>query len=366
MASLYVASTEMFAGKSAVCIGVLDRARRDGHTIGYMKPVATRLRPTDDDMRDADAEFIVAQFQLNHPLDRVVPVHYTRSMAERVLREQFPEGARRLREAFAAISRDCDLVVLEGTDTPEEGALLDLAMEQVVEALDAPVLLVVRYKELRALDAILLLQQRLGDRLLGVLLNQVEPTQQDHVRQRLTPFLEGRGIAVFGVLADDAGLAQTTVADMHTYLGGQYIGSAAWKMRSVASLSVGAMGVEHARIYFARNDQQAVITGGDRDDLQLAALETSTALLILTGNTRPSPQVIDRAEAAGVPIICVPDDTLSTVDRASRIFGNVRITQRDQMEHIARLLDASVDFDRLYDMLGLVHNDTRFWSTEKE
>ena len=30
MATLYVASTETFVGKSATCVGLLDQARRDG------------------------------------------------------------------------------------------------------------------------------------------------------------------------------------------------------------------------------------------------------------------------------------------------------------------------------------------------
>ena len=48
MASLYVASTETFVGKSAICIGLLERARRDGYTIGYMKPVSVSVTHTEE------------------------------------------------------------------------------------------------------------------------------------------------------------------------------------------------------------------------------------------------------------------------------------------------------------------------------
>ncbi len=42
-----------------------------------------------------------------------------------------------------------------------------------------------------------------------------------------------------------------------------------------------------------RGENMAVITGGDRTDLQLAALETSTTCLILTGSISPDPLIED-------------------------------------------------------------------------
>ncbi|GIV93113.1 MAG: hypothetical protein KatS3mg056_1822 [Chloroflexus sp.] len=84
---------------------------------------------------------------------------------------------------------------------------------------------------------------------------------------------------------------------------------------------IGAMGAEASLSFFRRRANKAVITGGDRSDLQLIALQTSTNALVLTGNIRPTMQVMDRAAELEVPIILVADDTLSTVDRAERLFG---------------------------------------------
>ena len=59
MATLYVASTETFVGKSAVCLGLLDRARRDGFTAGYMKPVSVALT------RDEDVVLVAGDFNFD-------------------------------------------------------------------------------------------------------------------------------------------------------------------------------------------------------------------------------------------------------------------------------------------------------------
>src|SRR5215208_6642900 len=77
MATLYVASTETFVGKSATCVGLLDRARRDGFTAGYMKPVSVSVVRTEDALLDEDAVFIRQHFGLTDPIDKIAPVLVT-------------------------------------------------------------------------------------------------------------------------------------------------------------------------------------------------------------------------------------------------------------------------------------------------
>src|SRR5512144_967126 len=117
MATLYVASTETFVGKSAVCVGLLDRPRRNGFTAGYMKPVSVAVSRAEDVVLDDDAAFIREHFNLQDPLDRIAPVLVTPGVVERILRGQAPDFSRRLREAYVALSRDKDLMLLEGANT---------------------------------------------------------------------------------------------------------------------------------------------------------------------------------------------------------------------------------------------------------
>jgi BioD-like phosphotransacetylase family protein len=354
MATLYVASTETFVGKSATCVGLLDRARRDGFTAGYMKPVSVSVTRTEDAVLDEDAAFIRQHFGLAEPLDKLAPVLMTQRAVEAVIRGQSPDFAKRLQEAYLAVSRDKDFVVLEGANHWAEGSIVDLSADQVSDILEAPVLLVARYRPPVTLDAILAVQRYLSDRLLGVLINGVEEPQLEFVRSRMTPFLEKRGIAVFATLPQDPQLAGVTVADLYEHLGGQLIGSQAWIGKLVEHLLIGAMGADAALSHFRRRTNKAVFTGGDRVDLQLAALETSTSALVLTGNIRPSALVIDRAEERQVPIILVAEDTLTTVERAEGIFGRIRFKQEAKIARFTALLDQHFDFARLYDELGMV------------
>jgi len=353
MATLYVASTETYVGKSAVCLGLLRRMQRDGFSVGYMKPVSVRVAHTPDAVLDEDAAFIRGALGLQEPLDQIAPVLITPGVVESILRGQPANYTKNLREAYLGVSREKDVVVLEGTNTWAEGALVDLSADQVTDLLQAPGLLVSRYASTLNVDTILSVQRYVGDRLLGVLLNQVEDPQREFVQSRVVPFLEARGIPVFGLLPRDQALAGITVGELLDNLGGQLIGRREWSEKMLESLMIGAMGAEASLSFFRRRANKAVITGGDRTDLQLAALETSTNALVLTGNIRPSYQVIDRAEEREVPIILVPDDTLTTVDRAEQLFGRVRFHQGPKLERFIGMMDAHFNFDRLYEALGL-------------
>lgn len=353
MATLYIASTETFVGKSAACVGLLDRARRDGLTVGYMKPVSVSVTPTEHGLIDEDADFIRQHFKLADPLDRLAPVLVTHVVVEQIMRGQPIDFTKRLRDAYMQVSREKDLMVLEGANTWAEGSVVDLSADQVSDMLGAPVLMIVRYRSVLTLDAILAVQRYLGDRLLGVLINQIEEPKLEFVRTRVVPFLEQRAIPVFGTLPEDAQLSGVTVADLHEFLGGQLIGRTEWGAKLIEHLMIGAMGPESALSHFRRRTNKAVITGGDRADLQMAALETSTSALVLTGNLRPSAAVIDKAEERQVPIILVAEDTMTAVDRAEQIFGHIRFKQQAKIQRFTEILDRGFDFQRLYDKLSI-------------
>jgi BioD-like phosphotransacetylase family protein len=98
---------------------------------------------------------------------------------------------------------------------------------------------------------------------------------------------------------------------------------------------------------------KAVITGGDRADIQLVALETATKCLILTGHLRPVPEVLRRAQEIGVPVLLVRGNTMDTVEAIEAVFGKTRLGQSAKLEQFEALLEQHFDFERLYQALGL-------------
>jgi BioD-like phosphotransacetylase family protein len=124
----------------------------------------------------------------------------------------------------------------------------------------------------------------------------------------------------------------------------------------VENLTVGAMTAEAALHRFREQTNKAVITGGDRTDIQLAALETSTTCLILTGNLPPSPLIVKQAESFGIAVLMVRSNTMETIEAIDRVFGKSRLGQPAKLAEFQELFDRQLDLGRLYTALGLGKN----------
>jgi hypothetical protein len=110
---------------------------------------------------------------------------------------------------------------------------------------------------------------------------------------------------------------------------------------------VGAMTEDSALRRFRKQPNKAVITGGDRTDIQLAAMETSTTCLILTGNLHPSNLILKQAEDMCVPVLLVPSNTMETVEALDRIFGRTRLGQKDKLDKFMGFVKKNIDLKRL-------------------
>ena len=88
-------------------------------------------------------------------------------------------------------------------------------------------------------------------------------------------------------------------------------------------------------------------------DVQLAALETSTRCLILTGGYEPSAVVLARATEVGVPVVVVEADTLTTVQSVEQIFGKTSLHQAKKVSRFFNILQERFDIERFYNLIGI-------------
>lgn len=354
MATIYVTSTETFSGKSALCVGISKRFQRDGYSIGYMKPVSAGVR-LGAELVDEDAEFFKRTFELPDALDDMVPIGIGPRKVEAILSgESQTDFDGDLRAAYEQVSKGRDVIVLEGGSNLREGYLIGLPTPEVARMFRASALVVVKYNDdLQILDDALTAQKRLGDLLVGVVLNAIPRQRMPFVQETVKPALEARGVPVLAVLPQERLLLSVSVGDLREFLSGTVLCCPDKMDELVEHLMVGAMSVDSALSYFRRKPNKAVITGGDRPDIQLAALETSTKCVILTGNLQPSPIILGRAEEVGVPMILVRQDTLTAVEVIERFFGKTRFHLDKKVQRFEEMLEDRFDFEKLYQAMGL-------------
>lgn len=348
---LLVGSPEAYSGKSAIILGMAHRLKEKGLDIAYGKPVGTCLSESQAEVTEEDVQFITQTLSL--PTDRtlpmVLPLDKT-TIAQRLSGADQADYTQRLQVYTPAMG---DLVLLEGAGTLEEGALFDLSAPQIAQALDAAVVLVTRFHSELIVDNLLVAKQKLGNRLIGVLVNDVPHDQMELVNNQIKPFLEKQGIEVLAVLPRNDLLRSVSVSELVHQLQAEVLCRGDRLDLMVESLKIGAMNVNSALGYFRKARNMAVVTGGDRTDIQLAALETSTQCLILTGHIPPTPTILSRAEDLEIPILSVDLDTLTTVEIIDRAFGQVRLHEPIKVQAVCQMMSKHFDVDRLLSRLGL-------------
>ncbi len=348
---LLVGSTEPCTGKSGIVLGLAKNLQERGISIVFGKPLGNCLQEEAKYSGDADLHFISQSLNLSGPnLRPTLALLDENSLIKRLKGEDKTDYRQSLAQYLKMDSPD--LVVLEGPSTLDEGKMFDLSLPQMAEVLDARVLLVARPHSSFFLDSLLSAKERLGQRLLGVVINDTSSTDYETVSDRYQPFLEASGLSVLGILPRSALLRSVSVDELVKQLQAEVLCRSDRLDLMVETLTVGAMSVNAAIKYFRKGTNMAVITGGDRTDLQLAALETSTHCLILTGQIRPEPLVISRAEELEIPILSVASDTLTTVEIVDQTFGKVRLHEPIKVECITQLMAEHFHFDSFLGLMG--------------
>jgi BioD-like phosphotransacetylase family protein len=352
---LIIGSIDPYSGKSTVVLALAHALLQSGVDLAYGKPIGTCSEALEGKAcsMDGDVQFLTKT--LNIPNDRIYPTLVMAEPSSLENRLSHRDTQDYVADFKAAIhqsqSADADLVLLEGPGTLDEGCIYGLSLTEMATIADAGIILVIRLKSYLPLDSLIAAKQRLGDRLVGVFLNDIHSHQMDLVQQVICPYLEKQSIPVLGILPHSEILKSVSVGELVHRLEAQVLCCPDRMDLMVENLFIGAMNVNSALEYFRRGRNMAIVTGSDRTDLQLAAMETATQCLVLTGHTLPLPTIITRAEELEIPILSVDLDTLSAVEIIENALGQVRLHEGIKLDYVFEMSKTALKLDRL---MGLI------------
>lgn len=350
MNTVLVTSTEDGIGKTAIALALARMAQQRDQTVGYMKPKGTRLKSAVGKTRDEDPMLARELLGLDAEMHEMEPIVYSPTFVQEVVRgREDPDELRgQVLDNFQKLSEDTDLMVVEGSDDLATGEMVDLTDVDIAEAIDATVLLVAEFDAVEDTDGVLAAARRIGDSLGGVLFNGVPDAGMDELTDDVVPFLENRQVPVYGALPRVKELSGITVSELAESLGCDVLTSDASLGAHLERFTVGAMGGNSALAQFRRSRDAVMITGGDRAEVQTAALEaTGIEAILLTGGLRPPNAVIGRAETEGIPILLVQSDTRTTIDRVEAVMRSGRTRNETTVARMEELLDAGVDAEAI-------------------
>ncbi len=330
MKNIYLVSSDGSSPKTAVALGLALKLRDGGLKVGFFKPVGPG--PGDE-----EASLFKEVLKLDHSLDTICPCRVGPSYLSEFYAGDGERG--RILQAYDEIKRNAEVVIINSPPFPYIAASVGLEAESLVSSFDALTILVTKVENDHSLDQAIYYNYHLRMRnvhVLGNIFDDVSPPLAVKIEETYRPFLEKAGYSLLGVIPARVGITSPTVAEYYEALGGELLAGQNNMGVAVEEMIIGAMTIESALNYLRRSIHKAVITGGDRADLALAALVTGTSVLILTGGLYPDPKVIAQAEERNIPVILVGYDTYTTLDKMNHVIHHIKSSDEQSLA-IARL-----------------------------
>lgn len=354
MIPIFIASVSPFAGKNLICLGLGLKFKSDGYRVGYFKPVGLSPVLVDGVLTDEDAVFLSKTLDVNEPPQAICPVVLTEDLVIRMTQGEELNIRQKTMTAFNQASTGQDVMISRGLGRLSSGTCLLFSELDFIKTSNAKAIFVDKFQPgIDTLDGFFYASRMLGDQLLGVVFNMVPAAKITYVRETLIPFLNKNGITTLGVVQKDPILSAVPIREIVTALSGKVLCCNDKLDELVEHFMVGAMNMESALRYFRKIHNKAVITGGDRSDIQLAALETPTKCLILTGELYPDASILGRAQEAGVPVVVVRADTATAVEVCDGLSGYVSLHSKSKVQRAAEVVERELDFKTIYERLGM-------------
>ncbi len=348
MIPLFFTSNEPFSGKSSICTSIGSILRDRGLKVGYMKPIGTLPVKIDDIITDDDAYYISKIFNMKDDMDDISPVILSENSYRNLLKNNKISSnfLEKISKAFNNIKQDKDIVLLEGGKSIEDGLSLGISSKDICNKIKAKTIVIFKYLP-EIVDQVLFYKEYFDNNFGGIIINLIPEESMLYLKDFILPYLYNRKINVFGCVTSDKVLSSVSIKEMAKHLDGKILSAKDKLDELVETFMLGAMGQEQALKFFRMKTNKAVITGGDRADIQLAALETNTKCLILTGNFQPSSVALGRAEEIGVPMILVKYDSLTTVEKLNTIIGHAGFHELKKLDKIIKITKEFIDIEGL-------------------
>ncbi|MBE0477906.1 AAA family ATPase [Candidatus Aerophobetes bacterium] len=354
---VFVAATRQDDGKSTVCLGLLQVLKKEYSRVGFMKPVGQHYVEQDGVKVDEDVVLMREVCGVNNNLKDMNPITVAKGFTERYLVEGGLEKyIKMIEDSYERISRNKDLMLIEGTGHAGVGAVFDLCNASVAKLLKCKVILVSTGGIGKPIDEVII-NKALFDQekveIIGVVLNKVIAEKYEKIKKITKIGFERKGIKLLGVIPFKQCLTYPTMEQILEAITGKVIYGGKFLQKKVLRVLVGAMEPYHALSYFA--PCSLIIVPGDREDIILAAIagervmgkDYEIAGIILTGNLLPHEGVMRLLKESQFPILISEDDTYITTKKVHECRVKIRAKDEDKVKEAARLMETYLDIDEI-------------------
>ena len=337
MKNLIITSAQESIGKTTFSIALAMRLKKEGHKVGYFKPITGK-------QDDEDANYAKTMLGMKEHLNIIEPVVISEWEYD-TTDEEIEKHKKKIIDSYNTLKQSYDFLLIESARTMKYLSFLNLSPRELAQMLDAKVLLLVSGQIDENFDNILLAVSYFNDiniPIIGAVLTLVSPEIVERFKTIICPILEKRHkLEIYGLIPNRQQLTAPTIAEVADFVGAKFLYGKDHAHKLVEDYQIGAMEPESALKFFRKTMHQAVITGGDRPALALAAMETDVSCLILTGGIYPPATVLSRAEEKKVPLLLVAGQTYDIVKKltVNPLQGVIHPDQKDKIAEWDKVID---------------------------
>jgi phosphate acetyltransferase len=353
--SLYITAMEPGSGKSIVALGLMETFVGRAQRAGFFRPIVVNAA-----VADPQIELIRQRYGLDTAYEEMcaLSADEAHSMIATGKRDELEQ---RVFDAYKALERSFEIVVVEGTDFVGMLPALNFELNAMLaNQLGAPVLVVLRGTSVSGIASSVRVAKgsltHMGCTLFGVIVNRVPGGLLADMRAHSVTYDPGEPLYV---LAENPSLGHPTVAQVATELGAEVLsGGDGGLHREVREVRVAAMSVEHFIDDLVEGT--LVIVPGDRADIMLASLTASllasvpaVAGIVLTGGYPPPPPIAKLLREAPFPVLEVKKRTYQVATAVHAINPTVTVDDEPSIATAIGVFEAGVDPRELAERIAL-------------
>ncbi|NPA39825.1 MAG: phosphotransacetylase family protein [Thermodesulfobacteria bacterium] len=346
MKPVFLISNKPYTGRNVLALAIGMNLKEKGLSVAYTKILGKVPVKHEDVIVDEEALFIHKMLECDEPVEWCSPVVLTYELEYRLFERDDVNLRGKVIEVIENLKSKKDVLLVVGGDNLFEGFAFGIDSLSLVKELDVKALVVQSWESQTSVDDILGIKALIGDKFVGAVLNKVPAEEYMHIKEEVVPYLQSKGIQVFGVFKKDKLLEAVTIRRLVEVVGGAIVCCEHKLDDYVENISVGAMDPDNALKYFLKIPNKVVITGVHRTDIQLMALETSTKCLILTGGLHPSELVVNLAKAKCVPIIVTVLDTFSVAEKIQNLMGKTIIKEEFKVKRAKEVIGEKFEMEK--------------------
>ncbi|MBU6998849.1 MAG: AAA family ATPase [Theionarchaea archaeon] len=335
MNRIVVASTRENAGKTSFIVGLTKALRRE---VGYMKPFGDRLLYRKKRLWDYDSALMANIFGLREDPENIT-IAFEHSKIKYMYDE---EGTKdKLLEMAASTGDGKELLIVEGGKDLTYGISVFLDAVSVARYLEGELLLVLSGSDETIVDDITFVRKCVDMK--GVSLKGVVVTKVRDPREFTDLYLDSiteLDVPVLGIIPYEKELTYLSVGYLSEFLFAKVLAGENGLTNIARHIFVGALSADAAmRNPLWKEEDKLIITGGDRTDMILAALESDTAGIILTNNVLPPSATVSKAATRNIPLLLVSSDTYQTakqIDDLEPLLTREDVRKIDLLETLVK------------------------------